>query len=75
MNKSGLLQRGKAVLLSRREELTKQLEDLQKDLSEDTKSSVGDKYETSRSMGQQEIGKIQTLLAETNRQLALIPGL
>lgn len=75
MNKITLLQQGKAVLLARREELTRQLNDLQKDLSEDTKSSVGDKYETSRAMGQQEIGKIQVQLAETNRQLALIPAL
>lgn len=36
--------------------------------SNDTKSSMGDKYETGREMLQQEINKLQTQLNEVNLQ-------
>lgn len=75
MNRTVVLEKGKAQLLSRREELTLMFEDLRKGMSEDTKSSVGDKYETSRSMSQQEMDKLSVQLAEINRQLALFPAL
>lgn len=44
-------------------------------IAEDTKSSAGDKFETSRAMAQQEIDKVQQQQAETKRQLALLTSL
>jgi transcription elongation GreA/GreB family factor len=48
-------------------ELSGSLQDLQRSANEETKSSVGDKYETGRAMVQLEIEKIQQQLAEKNK--------
>lgn len=42
------------------------------DLANDTKSSAGDKFETAREMANQEISKLQTVLAEKKRFLQLL---
>lgn len=46
--------------------------DLQKDIAEDSKSSAGDKFETSREMAQQELGKLGTQLNEQQRMKSLV---
>lgn len=42
------------------------------DLANDTKSSAGDKFETAREMANQEISKLQTVLAEKKRFIQLL---
>jgi hypothetical protein len=42
------------------------------DLANDTKSSAGDKFETAREMANQEISKLQSVLAEKKRFLQLL---
>lgn len=51
------------------------IDDLNTAIANETKSSAGDKYETSRAMAQQEIDQLSTQLEETNRQIALLSGL
>jgi hypothetical protein len=63
------------TLMAKRADLQLALTDLQQGMADDTKSSAGDKYETARAMSQQEMEKIGSQLAETNRQLALLSGL
>ena len=46
--------------------------DLQKGMTEDSKSSAGDKFETAREMAQQELGKLSTQLNEQQRLKSLI---
>ena len=46
--------------------------DLQKDIAEDSKSSAGDKFETSREMAQQELVKLNTQLNEQQRLKNLV---
>lgn len=75
MNKELILSEARTVLLSKQVDLLAILDDLNEGLSNDTKSSAGDKYETSRAMSQQEIDKIMVQLQELKRQLALIPSL
>lgn len=48
------------------------LEALHESMAGDTKSSMGDKYETSREMAQQEISRIRQVLDQTKRQLAAV---
>src|SRR4051812_47360042 len=73
MNKALILEHAKTVLLGKQQELFDMLEDLSDGLANDTKSSAGDKYETSRAMSQQEIDKVSVQLQEVKRQLALLP--
>lgn len=42
------------------------------DLANDTKSSAGDKFETAREMANQEISKLQSVLAEKKRFLQIL---
>ena len=56
--------------LSRKiEEVNKIIADAKLAKTEDTKSSAGDKYETSREMAQQEIDKAEIQLAQLNTSL------
>jgi hypothetical protein len=75
MNKHAILAEAKRLLLAKQAELQAMTDDLNRGLAEDTKSSAGDKYETSRAMSQQELDKIAVQLNENARQLALIPQL
>ena len=75
MNKALILSEARTVLLAKQADLFAILEDLNEGLSNDTKSSAGDKYETSRAMSQQEIDKLMVQIQEIKRQLALIPSL
>jgi hypothetical protein len=75
MTKSDILAFAKRQLQDKQTDLKLQLEDLANGMANDTKSSAGDKYETSRSMSQQEIDKLSVQLQEINRQLAFLPQL
>lgn len=75
MDKAKLLELASQKLQTKKQELAAMLDDLNEGIANDTKSSAGDKYETSRSMSQQEIDKVSVQLAEVNRQFALLSGL
>jgi hypothetical protein len=75
MNKQTLLSEARVVLLQKQTDLQTMMDDLNQGLADDTKSSAGDKYETSRAMSQQELDKIGVQLKEISRQLALLPQL
>lgn len=75
MNKEILLSAARALLVAKQTDFQAMVADLQEGLANETKSSAGDKYETSRAMSQQELDKINTQLQEISRQLALIPHL
>lgn len=75
MTKTEILALAKQQLQDKQTDLKLQLEDLADGIANDTKSSAGDKYETARSMSQQEIDKLSVQLQEINRQLAFLPQL
>lgn len=75
MTKERILARIRGILLEKQQQLQVVLDDLNDGIANDTKSSAGDKYETARSMSQQEIDKVSVQLQEIGRQLALLPGL
>lgn len=50
------------IVMERIQENTKAIHEARESLEEDTKSSVGDKYETGREMAQQEMDKLQLAL-------------
>ena len=75
MNKQVLLAAARTSLLAKQHDFQAMVADLQEGLANETKSSAGDKYETSRAMSQQELDKINVQLQEISRQLALIPHL
>lgn len=75
MTKQILLDAARNLLLSKQRDFQAMVADLQEGLANETKSSAGDKYETSRAMSQQELDKINMQLQEISRQLALIPHL
>jgi hypothetical protein len=75
MTKDVLLARIREILGEKQQQLQAMLDDLNDGIANDTKSSAGDKYETARSMSQQEIDKVSVQLQEVVRQLALLPGL
>lgn len=75
MNKPAVLQQLRTCLSTKQSDLQVQITDVSEGLTNDTKSSAGDKYETARSMGQQEMEKLSIQLQEINRQLALLTQL
>ncbi|MES2557582.1 MAG: hypothetical protein V4604_15610 [Bacteroidota bacterium] len=75
MIKQVLLAEARALLVNKQQDFQAMVADLQEGLANETKSSAGDKYETSRAMSQQELDKINMQLQEISRQLALIPHL
>ncbi|HLP56190.1 MAG TPA: hypothetical protein VK151_14230 [Fluviicola sp.] len=75
MTKAALLAAARTLLSNKQQDFQSMIADLQEGLANETKSSAGDKYETSRAMSQQELDKITTQLQEISRQLALIPHL
>lgn len=72
MTKSEVLEIVRTLLTEKKEFMQETMRDLQAGLANDTKSSAGDKYETSREMSNQELEKIALQLNETKRQLALL---
>ena len=67
--KNKILELIKAQLASNQSELLAALHDLQKEKSNETKSSAGDKYETSREMMQQTENQLRERLAYINQQI------
>lgn len=59
-------------LREKKERLNKQISDAQQAAAEDTKSSAGDKYETSREMMKQEIDKANQQLAIFEKMEAVL---
>lgn len=72
MNKKAFFEHLSNSLSEKIARLQLDIADLQKDISEDSKSSAGDKFETSREMAQQELGKLSTQLNEQLRIKSLI---
>ncbi len=57
------------LVLAKAEDLQRAIKSTRESSNNDTKSSMGDKYETSREMLQQDISRLEQQLAETNLQL------
>lgn len=72
MDKQNLFQHISETIIEKATRLQQDIADLQKDIAEDSKSSAGDKFETSREMAQQELGKLSTQLAEQQRLKKLL---
>ncbi len=72
MNKKAFFQHITHFISEKISSLQVDIADLQKGIAEDSKSSAGDKFETSREMAQQELGKLSTQLNEQQRMRSLI---
>ncbi|MDF3028770.1 MAG: hypothetical protein K0S23_3077 [Fluviicola sp.] len=72
MNKKALFEHLSGIIKEKISRLQSDIADLQKGIAEDSKSSAGDKFETSREMAQQELGKLSTQLNEQQRLKSLI---
>src|SRR4051794_15514245 len=72
MDKKALFQHISQTLSEKITRLQADMADLQKDIAEDSKSSAGDKFETSREMAQQELLKLGTQLSEQQRMKSLV---
>lgn len=70
--KKALITQCKEELEARKAAIAKDLENLNVSLGAETKSSAGDKYETSREMMNQEIGKLQQQVAGIHQQLGTL---
>ncbi len=64
-----------SVLLQKEKNLENELIDLRSELSADTKSSAGDKHETSRAMNQLEQERISEQLLELKKALNIVKGI
>ena len=72
VDKQALLNAANEVLTVKLSDIQVELDGLDKSLKNETKSSAGDKYETSREMIQQEREKLYELQANTKRMLDLL---
>lgn len=72
MNKKHLFEHISGIISEKISTLQADIADLQKGMSEDSKSSAGDKFETAREMAQQELGKLSTQLNEQQRLKSLL---
>lgn len=75
MNKQNVHAKLQQFLSEKRELLQADMAGIAKDMANDTKSSAGDKFETSREMTQQAMDKLNVQLAENMRFTALLEGL
>lgn len=69
MIKKTIIDKCKAEIFSKKEAIEQEMENLKVSLGAETKSSAGDKYETSREMMNQEKGKLQSQMSVLNQQL------
>ncbi|ADR22373.1 hypothetical protein MATR_37810 [Marivirga tractuosa] len=69
MIKKALIGKCKAEIIAKIKAIEQEMENLKISLGAETKSSAGDKYETSREMMNQEKGKLQSQMAVLNQQL------
>lgn len=67
--KKTLLEKCKAEIIAKKVAIDQEMENLKTSLGAETKSSAGDKYETSREMMNQEKGKLQSQMSVLNQQL------
>lgn len=74
-NKAEIHQKLLAILAEKERHLEKELNDLRLDLSADTKSTAGDKHETSRAMNQLEQERISEQLLELKKAISLVKGI
>lgn len=72
MNKKDLFESISKTISEKITTLQVDIADLQKGMTEDSKSSAGDKFETAREMAQQELVKLSTQLNEQQRLKSLI---
>lgn len=72
MNRSVLFELIKEQLAYKIQALQADVSDLQQGIADDSKSSAGDKFETSREMAQQELSKLQTQISEQQRLKSLL---
>jgi hypothetical protein len=72
MNKKALFNYISSLISEKISRMETNIADLQKDIAEDSKSSAGDKFETSREMAQQELVKLNTQLSEQQRLKNLV---
>ena len=72
MDKKALFEHISFIISDKIFSLQADIADLQKGMSEDSKSSAGDKFETAREMAQQELGKLSTQLSEQQRLKSLL---
>jgi hypothetical protein len=70
-----LLTECKNILLKKLEIIAQELKHLSQAIAEDTKSSAGDKYETSREMANLEKGKLQSQSSGFNKSLSVLNSL
>lgn len=78
MERKSIIHKIQSQFNSLKDELKQEILDLQSSLQQETKSSMGDKYETQREMIQQEITRNQEQLATLENQIMvseLIPNL
>ncbi len=69
MSKKAIIDKCRAEIIAKKEAIEQEMEKLKVSLGAETKSSAGDKYETSREMMNQEKGKLQSQMAVLNQQL------
>jgi hypothetical protein len=68
INKEELFQRCATLLSFKISDTQRMIDEIRVATSEDTKSSAGDKHETSRAMSQLELDKLSTVLSNLNQQ-------
>ncbi|MGM0580010.1 MAG: hypothetical protein ACQETL_04985 [Bacteroidota bacterium] len=67
--KKHLIEKCKTEIIAKKAAIDQEMENLKTSLGAETKSSAGDKYETSREMMNQEKGKLQSQKSVLNQQL------
>ncbi|MEO5911239.1 MAG: hypothetical protein ABIP95_10150 [Pelobium sp.] len=73
--KEQLFQHCLTLLKKKEEDLKADIANLRDGIANDSKSSMGDKYETSREMSQQEINRLEQQLANNGQQLFQLKAL
>ena len=75
MNKPTLHNHCTSILEQKLLELNKGMQELRESAAADTKSSMGDKYETAREMAQQELSKLQDQEEKTKHLLLVLKSI
>lgn len=75
MNKQEILDTALAQLMLKLEETDQQLSRINADIASDTKSSMGDKYETSREMATMELNKLSVVRQKIKEDVAILKSL
>jgi transcription elongation GreA/GreB family factor len=70
--KKTIIEKCKAEIIAKKDAIDQETDNLKISLGAETKSSAGDKYETSREMMNQEKGKLQAQISVLNQQLEIL---